>query len=376
MKRSLVSLTCALLYLTCSTLAVPIGNKTCTKVVDIAMILDESGSIGYSDFQDIKTFVGDVISHFSVAPFGAHFAAVKYSGSPREVFSLTKYTDAAQLHTAVKNMNYKGGSTYTGKALEMVQQNIFGTQDDRKDVPNVVVLFSDGESHDHSKAVRVAQEMRDNGVEILCVGIGNGQTQNRLMKQLKELSSKPGYTFNITMNALNTIENSLVKDMCEAISACASKPCQNGGQCVDDSNGGYQCKCSPNWEGKDCEFPKWCLAASFSKWGCYSTPQRRPATSKLLFNRRNAIDWFAGWDKYLEKIVCDCGKAAKDEGYRYFCIEFYGECWGYKDFNVNQPHAGANACWGKRPNYDTCIHNQRSPICVGTGKHGYIYELS
>ena len=71
-----------------------------------------------------------------------------------------------------------------------------------------------------------------------------------------------------------------------------------------------------------------------------------------------------------------CGKAAKDEGYRYFCIEFYGECWGYKDFNVNQSHAGANACWGKRPNYDTCIHNQRSPICVGTGNHGYIYELS
>ena len=101
-----------------------IVNKTCTKVVDIAMILDESGSIGYSDFQDIKKFVGDVISHFSVTPFGAHFAAVKYSSSPREVFSLTKYTDAAQLHIAVQNMNYKGGSTYTGQALEMVQQNV------------------------------------------------------------------------------------------------------------------------------------------------------------------------------------------------------------------------------------------------------------
>ena len=83
-----------------------------------------------------------------------------------------------------------------------------------------MVLFSDGESHDHSKAVRVAQEMRDNGVEILCVGIGNanGQSFTRLMKQLKEISSKPEYTFKTTMNALNTIENSLVKDMCEAIS--------------------------------------------------------------------------------------------------------------------------------------------------------------
>jgi ribose 5-phosphate isomerase len=82
----------------------------------------------------------------------------------------------------------------------------------------VVVLFSDGESHDHSKAVRIAQEMKDDGVEILCVGIGNGNTIERLIKQLKEISSKPEYTFKITVNALNTIEESLVKDMCEAIS--------------------------------------------------------------------------------------------------------------------------------------------------------------
>jgi ribose 5-phosphate isomerase len=60
--------------------------------------------------------------------------------------------------------------------------------------------------------------MKDNGVEILCVGIGNGNTIERLIKQLKEISSKPEYTFKITVNALNTIEESLVKDMCEAIS--------------------------------------------------------------------------------------------------------------------------------------------------------------
>ena len=71
-----------------------------------------------------------------------------------------------------------------------------------------------------------------------------------------------------------------------------------------------------------------------------------------------------------------CGKAAKDGGYKYFCIEFYGECWGYKNFDVQKPHAGAKQCWGKRPNYDTCIHEKKNPICVGTNNHGYIYEIS
>ena len=88
------------------------------------MVLDESGSIGAANFVTIKGFVADVISRFSVSPFGANFAAVKYSWQPREVFSLTKYTNAAQLQTAVRNINYLRGGTYTGKALNYVQQNV------------------------------------------------------------------------------------------------------------------------------------------------------------------------------------------------------------------------------------------------------------
>ena len=95
---------------------------------------------------------------------------------------------------------------------------IFGQGEDRKDVPNVVVLFSDGQSHDHTRAVRVAREMKDAGVAILCVAIGRGQNADQLMKQLKEISSKDEYTFKSNVNALKTIEDSLVKDMCEAIS--------------------------------------------------------------------------------------------------------------------------------------------------------------
>jgi predicted RNase H-like nuclease len=81
-----------------------------------------------------------------------------------------------------------------------------------------VVLVSDGKSHDHRKAVRVARKMKQKGVTILCVGIGRWRKVDRLIKQLQEISSKPEYTFKTTMNALNTIENSLVKDMCEPIS--------------------------------------------------------------------------------------------------------------------------------------------------------------
>lgn len=87
----------------------------------------------------------------------------------------------------------------------------------------MIVLFSDGQSHDHSYAVRVAREMKDNGVAILCVAIGKGQKLYTLFKKLKEISSKPEYTFKININAMNTIADSLVKEMCDAVSKCILK---------------------------------------------------------------------------------------------------------------------------------------------------------
>ena len=91
----------------------------------------------------------------------------------------------------------------------------------------MLVLFSDGQSHDQSRAVRVAREMNAKGVAILCVAIGKGQVVNALMEKLQEISSKKEYTFKSSINALDTIEDSLVKDMCEAISKytalCKSK---------------------------------------------------------------------------------------------------------------------------------------------------------
>ena len=94
---------------------------------------------------------------------------------------------------------------------------IFGQDEDRKYVPNVVVLFSDGASSDQDTAQRVAKEMKANGVAILCVAIGNNEEVDNLFKQLQEISSKPEYTFKSNIDALDAIKDSLVKEICEAI---------------------------------------------------------------------------------------------------------------------------------------------------------------
>ena len=82
----------------------------------------------------------------------------------------------------------------------------------------MLVLFSDGLPNDQSKAVRVAREMKAKGVAIFCVAIGEGQAVNELMEKLQEISSKKEYTFKSSLSTLDSIEDPLVKDMCERIS--------------------------------------------------------------------------------------------------------------------------------------------------------------
>ena len=108
-------------------------------------------------------------------------------------------------------------SLYTNFCLFIKQFQIFGQRADRKDVPDVLLVFSDGQSHDHSKAVRETTQMKKEGVAVLCVAIGGGATNGRLIGQLQQLASKPEHVFKSAMDALDTIEDTLVKDMCDVV---------------------------------------------------------------------------------------------------------------------------------------------------------------
>ncbi|KXJ17026.1 uncharacterized protein LOC110234700 [Exaiptasia diaphana] len=59
--------------------------------------------------------------------------------------------------------------------------------------------------------------------------------------------------------------------------------------------------------------------------GCFYDSNRRPL-NKLVKNLRGHIDW-----KALKKTVDSCATQIKKEGYEYFGVQFYGECWSGKD---------------------------------------------
>ena len=65
--------------------------------------------------------------------------------------------------------------------------------------------------------MRETNQMKKEGVAVLCVAIGKGAVNGKLLQQLKQLASEPEHVFKSAMDALDTIEDTLVKDMCEVI---------------------------------------------------------------------------------------------------------------------------------------------------------------
>lgn len=97
----------------------------CQTSVDLAFILDGSGSVGSYNFNQVKNFVKNVVDFFNIGSSGTHVAVVTYSTYSRLEFNLKAYYTKSSIKNAVSYIGYRGGWTYTADALDFTRQNIF-----------------------------------------------------------------------------------------------------------------------------------------------------------------------------------------------------------------------------------------------------------
>ncbi len=69
-----------------------------------------------------------------------------------------------------------------------------------------------------------------------------------------------------------------------------------------------------------------------------------------------------------------CAELAKRKGYRYFGLQFYGECWSGVHSSALFNARKSEKCWGYRPDYENCVDDSPTE-CIGQEHHNYIYEV-
>jgi len=128
---------------------------SCTTPIDLILMLDASGSIGSPGFKQMKSFVSEFLNMFDVENGTARVGLLKYSDTVEIAANLSTYRSTAEIQAAISRLTHEEDTTDTGLAMLYVRWMMLqSAAGDRPNVPNVVVIFTDGRS-DNKLATQV-----------------------------------------------------------------------------------------------------------------------------------------------------------------------------------------------------------------------------
>ncbi|KAK7009737.1 collagen alpha-4(VI) chain [Biomphalaria glabrata] len=213
-----------LLSKVCQSVPIDTPGLRCDQPADIIFVVDTSSSIWPEDFNNhVKTFLKEIISSFNIGqgPLDSRVGVLLFGNAEYLQFYLNKHKTVNDTLKAIDAIRYRGGDTYTHRALEYTAKwmlnPIYGA---RPDVAKIVIVLTDGKSVNTKKTLAAAQVIKDKGVDIFAVGVGRGVDY----KELNGMATAPNqhYVFQVTdFGGLSSIKKSFTKTTCEALSTTA-----------------------------------------------------------------------------------------------------------------------------------------------------------
>ncbi|XP_036431055.1 LOW QUALITY PROTEIN: collagen alpha-4(VI) chain [Colossoma macropomum] len=189
-----------------------------TAEADIYFLVDESGSITYDDFDDMKAFILEFLHMFQIGPEQVRIGVVKFADKQPIVFRLNAYDTKPALEKAVKDLFQEGGGTRTDLGLEEMIPLFKQAKQTRKEkVRELLIVITDGKSEPGGTPVKVpAEQLRKQNVTIYAVGVKNAD-----MAELEDMSGSPKRTFYVkNYDALKLIKTKILKEIC-SFEACS-----------------------------------------------------------------------------------------------------------------------------------------------------------
>ena len=87
---------------------------------------------------------------------------------------------------------------------------------DRTNVPDILILYTDGRADDTRVALDEAEQLKQNGVKIICVGFGDNADLDSLKKMASPSCEGTGdkLMFQAGFDELDTITDAIVEEAC------------------------------------------------------------------------------------------------------------------------------------------------------------------
>lgn len=207
------------------------GSKDCK--ADVAFLLDGSYNIGKRRFNLQKIFISKVIQMMGVGEEGAQIGIIQASENPKTEFLLKDYKDSKEVIFALKEINFLGGHSNTGKALKHTVQTFYSADKGaRKGQPKVIVIFVDGWPSDDIEEAAVMA--RESGINVFLVSVAKPAPEEMGMVQDANFVDKivcrnnGFFSYNIpSWFGTTKYAKPLVQKICASGQMLCSKTCYN-----------------------------------------------------------------------------------------------------------------------------------------------------
>uniref|UniRef100_A0AAZ1XG38 VWFA domain-containing protein n=1 Tax=Oreochromis aureus TaxID=47969 RepID=A0AAZ1XG38_OREAU len=189
---------------------IPSSLEDCETQVDLAFLLDGSGSVSRPDFRTMKKFVRDLIESFLSSD--TQFSVSQFSSSPEVHFNFKKF-NLSEMDDEINRIQQHFGKTYTAKAIKEVVEKVFSPQSgSRPNVKKVLIVITDGASNDRENLEGAVQQAENKTIARFVIGVGDAFDKTEAKQELSTIASSPSekHVFEVqNFDALEEIRQNL-----------------------------------------------------------------------------------------------------------------------------------------------------------------------
>lgn len=183
---------------------------------DIVFLVESSNQINEDAFENVKDFLFGFVSSLDVGINKVRIGLAQYSDETERVFLLNEYSLKSDILEKIQSLSYKDGNTYTGRALQVVNNTYFTESAGSRAAENIaqiLILVTYGQSSDEIK--QSARDLKTRGISVYVTG-----NNIKDIAELKEVANKPSRKFLHSLDNFDSTEDvikSLLNNICSSI---------------------------------------------------------------------------------------------------------------------------------------------------------------
>lgn len=224
-------------------------KPVCNRVMDLVLILDESGSIWpASQWVYEIDFARNLIDSFTVSATAANIGVVFFDHGVRYISMLSN--NAASVKNAISTANQLGGATCIGCGLQYGKNVLDQPLPGRVNPAKVAILLTDGQNnspYDYYNHLRThAAALKNSGATVFAIGVTSYVSMSELYTAATNLTGVQTVFTTPTFSSLSSIITNLVQETCLDINPtrcvschgvctcgqiCPCPTCQDLGRC-------------------------------------------------------------------------------------------------------------------------------------------------